>query len=158
MDNCETVFQDFSTRFCPIELAIVPALELSQKIGVFLQLKKLLSTLKAIIGILILWFPQAKQKTQLLWYFLRPDIVSLISNRSANYERKCRVQICFFLFLHRKQNHCQWRWSVLSFLQLWALVSLSLALLAQSSGKCPVDLKKIGKELTRNKQYLVLSR
>jgi hypothetical protein len=39
------------------------------------------------------------------------------------------------LFLQRKHNHCQWRWAVLSFLQLWELVSYSRALFAQSLGK-----------------------
>jgi len=75
-----------------------------------------------------------------------------------------------FLFLHRNGNHCQWRPAVLSFLQLWALASLSLALLAQSLGKerslgyfeivdycssqCPVSSSWIWKELTQNMKYL----
>jgi len=79
-----------------IELAIFPGFELcSCNWRFFCQLRW--QNGKHLVRILLLWFPQAKHRTQLLWYFLRRDFVSLICNRSANYKRKCRLQICFFL-------------------------------------------------------------
>ena len=73
------------------------------------------------------------------WFFVIPNRSArdffLISNRSPSYKKKFSLQICSFLFLNRKQDQHQWRGSVWSSLQPWALVTCSRTLLAHSSEK-----------------------
>jgi len=69
-----------------------------------------------------------KQSIELSFYGTSWDVTLCSWFRiDQRIRKKCRLEICFFLFLHRKWNHCQ------KFPASFSIVSYSLAFLARSS-------------------------